>query len=197
MEDNIQDIIEGAQKRGYEARIRDIAYSLLRMRLSPNTAFTVVFGTPEAENDVSAYETMDKTAFLNRFVLGLVSPKNPEKPDADIIRELTQIVNKDTDNGNAMSFEDNREGIEKQIEEILALKKECPKDDIKTMALLQKTEADLRVKLNDKFGASEKSESQFIFPTRRFDMVCPHTNRECYQMTKEDAKKHWNLTEKE
>lgn len=194
--DNIQDILDAAEKRGHTIRIRDISYSILRLRLSPQTAYTVIFGVPVNENDVEDYETSLETKFLNRHIWDMMSPKETEKSDEDIIKELKNIAGSNETN-EQMSFEDNREGIERQIEEILELKGVCPKEDIKTMALLQKTEADLRVKLNDKFGASEKSESQYIFPTRRYDIICPHTNRECYQMTKEDAKKHWKLTEKE
>ena len=69
--------------------------------------------------------------------------------------------------------------------------------DLKTLALLQKTEADLRVKLNDKFGASEKAEDQYIVVQTKFNHICQWTNRECWLQTKEYAKEHWNLIEKD
>ena len=101
-----------------------------------------------------------------------------------------------------MTFEENREGIETQLREIVELKKEAMNPmgdeqgaDLKTLALLQKTEADLRVKLNDKFGAAEKTAEQYIIVQKKFDFICPHTRRECYQMTKDDAMKKWHLIE--
>lgn len=197
MESIIKKITDEAQKRGHDVRIRDIAYALLRVKFDDALiAFTVVFGTPDGDNAVNCYDEMESVRYLVRYFEQDLAPKAEENVAADIVREIKNR-NKDNAESNSMSFEENRAGIETQIKEILELKKECPKDDIKTMALLQKTEADLRSKLNDKFGASEKSESQYIFPTRRFDMVCPVTRRECYQVTKEDAMKHWNLVEKQ
>ena len=196
--DNIfQQITDDAKKRGYDVRIRDIAYALLRAKFGDALiSFTVVFGTPESDNAVTCYDEMDSVRYLVRYFIQDLAPKPEEKSAAEIVRELKKRENEGMTAEN-MSFEENRAGIETQIKEIVQLKIECPRDDIKTLALLQKTEADLRSKLNDKFGASEKSESQYIFPTRRFDMICPWTRRECYQMTKEDAMKHWKLIEKE
>lgn len=196
MESTIKKITDEAQKRGHEVRIRDIAYALLRVKFDDELiAFTVVFGAPDNDNAVACYNEMESVQYLVRYFERDLTPKVEERSMVDIIRE---IKNHDKENidSDSMSFEENRAGIETQIKEILELKKKCPEDDIKTMALLQKTEADLRSKLNDKFGASEKSESQYIFPTRRFDMVCPITRHECYQVTKEDAMTHWNLIEK-
>lgn len=196
MESVVKKIIDEAAKRAYDVRIRDIAYALLRVKFADTLiAYTVVFGTPENDNDVTCYDEMESVQYLVRYFEEDLAPKVEEKSAADIVKELKRRDKEETDSDN-MSFEENRAGIETQIKEILELKKECPRDDIKTMALLQKTEADLRSKLNDKFGASEKSDSNYIFPTRRFDMICPVTRHECYQVTKEDAMKHWNLIEK-
>lgn len=201
MKSKITKITEDAQKRGYEVRIRDIAYATLKSVLKDTTiAYTVVFGTPQKQSDVSDYDSMDSIKYLLRWFDKDLAPKviEKERPE-DVVKALKK--NENAEDG-ALSFEDNRAGIEKQIDEILELKKQligddgkC--DDVKTMATLQKTEADLRSKLNDKFGASEKSKEQYIIVQKKFDLICPHTHRECYQMTKEDAMRFWNLIEKE
>lgn len=192
----INRITKEADKRGHEVRIRDIAYALLRVKFDDMLiAYTVVFGTPEKDNDVVCYDEMESVRWLVEYFKKDLTPKVEDKSAAEIVKALKKRDKENVDS-DSMSFEENRAGIETQIKEILGLKKECPRDDIKTMALLQKTEADLRSKLNDKFGASEKSDSNYVFPTRRFDMVCPVTRQECYQVTKEDAMKHWNLIEK-
>lgn len=95
-----------------------------------------------------------------------------------------------------MTFEENRAGIEQQIREIRELigqATEAEPRDLKTLATLQKTEADLRSKLNDKFGASEKSEEQYILVQPKYNHICQHTRRECFLQTKEYAMEHWHL----
>lgn len=202
MNDKIQRITEDARKRGYEVRIRDIAYASLVATLGDeNIAYTVVFGTPQTEHDVADYTSMDSIKYLVEWFEEELAPKEvaKERPE-DIVKSFKK--KNDSDDSGSMSFEENRAGIEKQIEEILELKNQlfdadgnCT--DVKTMAALQKTEADLRSKLNDKFGASEKSKEQYVIVQKKFDFVCPYTRHECYQMDKEDAKKKWNLIEKE
>lgn len=201
MESVLKNITEEAKKRGYEVRIRDIAYALMKVYFKDElVAYTVAFGVPEKDNDVTCYDKLDSTKYLVRYLKKDLAPKEAKKDNADIIKALTQKKSENGEDGN-MTFEDNRAGIEKQIEEILELKRQLIDEDgkctdVKTMATLQKTEADLRSKLNDKFGASEKSSEQYIIVQKKFNFVCPHTHRECYQMDKEDAMKKWNLIEK-
>lgn len=205
MENILKHITEEAKKRGHEVRIRDIAYALMKVKFNDELiAYTVAFGVPEKDNDVKCYTKLDSTKYLVRWFEKDLAPKNDKKNDAEIIKAFTQKKSDDADNG-SMSFEENRAGIEKQIAEILELKKLCTwveengKEitDVKTLATLHKTEADLRAKLNDKFGASEKSSEQYIIVQPKYDTVCPHTRRECYQMTKERAMAMYNLVEKQ
>lgn len=204
MENLIKKITEDAKLRGYDVRIRDISYALLRARFNDELiAYTVVFGQPEKDNDVSDYESLESTQYLTRWFEKDLAPKEVEKKsNADIIKTLTANTKKsETSEDGSMTFEENRAGIELQIAEVLELKKQLIGEDgkctdIKTMASLHKTEMDARSRLNDKFGASEKSAEQYIIVQKKFDFVCPHTRRECYQMTKEDAMGKWNLIEK-
>ena len=200
--DRIKRITEDAKKRGYEVRIRDISYASLVATLGDeNIAYTVVFGTPQTDHDVADYNSLESVKYLIRWFEKDLAPKEIEKErPEDVIKNLKKKSN-DAEDG-SMSFEENRAGIEKQIAEVLELKKQlldangiC--SDLKTMAMLQKTEMDARAKLNDKFGASEKSSEQYIIVQKKFDFVCPYTRHECYQMDKEDAMKKWNLIEKE
>lgn len=203
MESVIKQISEQAKLRGYDVRIRDIAYALLKARLKDELiAYTVVFGTPGKDNDVTDYESLESTKYLVRWFEQDLAPKEIEKKaNADIIKDLIKNKKADDSDSGSMTFEENRAGIEKQIEEVLELKKQLIDEtgkctDVKTMSMLQKTEMDARSRLNDKFGASEKSAEQYIIVQKKFDFICPHTRRECYQMDKKDAMKKWNLIEK-
>lgn len=60
-----------------------------------------------------------------------------------------------------------------------------------------KMEADIRVKLNDKFDMDESDKKQhIIIVPQKHDYICPHTNRECSKMPSKDAcMKYYNLKE--
>lgn len=201
MESLIKHITDEAAKRGFDVRIRDISYALLRVRFDDELiAYTVVFGQPEKDNDVTDYESMESVQYLIRWFRKDLAPKEVEKKsNEDIVKELTSKANgSEASDDGAMTFEENRAGIEKQIAEILELKQQLYDEggkcsDAKTMATLQKTEADLRSKLNDKFGAAEKSAEQYIIVQPKFNTICEHTRRECWLQTREYAMKYWHL----
>ena len=58
-------------------------------------------------------------------------------------------------------------------------------------------EKDIRVKLQDKFEIQEEAKNQrLIIVPAKHDLICPHTNKECYKMpTKEACMKYYNLKE--
>lgn len=207
MKDKIKKITDNAHKRGHEVRIRDIAYACLKTVLGDeNIAYTVVFGAPQKSNDVKDYDSLDSVQYLIGVFEEDLAPKEIEKERPEDIIKALKKSKTDVDDSGSMTFEENRAGIETQIAEILELKKLCTwidpqtkreQTDVKTLATLHKTEADLRSKLNDKFGASEKSKEQYVIVQKKFDFCCPYTRHECYQMTKEDAMEKWNLIEKE
>ena len=63
-----------------------------------------------------------------------------------------------------------------------------PKDAIKI-------EADIRVKLNDKFNIEEEEgQKRIIVVPQKHDIICKFTNRECSAMpSKEACMKYYNL----
>lgn len=202
MKSVIQKIVDEASKRGHDVTIRNIAYALMRVKFEDKlTAYTVIHGAaPETDADVDCYDEMDSVQFLIRYFEKDLAPQIIEKESsADVVKSITSKRKKaDADSDGNMTFEENRAGIERQISEIRELieqAKVAEPVDLKTLAILQKTEADLRSKLNDKFGASEKSEEQYILVQPKFNTICPHTRRECWSQTKEFAMEHWHLIE--
>ena len=68
--------------------------------------------------------------------------------------------------------------------------------DTKELSSLIKIKADLRVKLNDKFGAGEKNEEQLIIVEKKYNHICERYNVECYLPTKEDLIEMFDLVER-
>lgn len=94
---------------------------------------------------------------------------------------------------NDISFEENKAGL---IELLNKLQQAIDNKEISTKDAL-KIEADVRTKLNDKFGASEKDNGNVVVVEPKFNYICPYTRRECYIHSKEECMKRYNLVEKE
>ncbi len=192
----LEKIIEEAKKHSYDVRVRDVGYATLVVGLGDeDLAHKLIFGD---DGNVATYKTLPHVKFLVNYLNAENLKRKESKEAEDIAKLIAKSKGKKTDNiDGSMTFEENREGIETQLREIVELKKEAMDSaegaDLKTLALLQKTEADLRVKLNDKFGAAEKTAEQYIIVQKKFDFVCPYTHHECYQMDKDDAMRKWHL----
>lgn len=192
----LEKIIEEAKKRSYDVRVRDVGYATLVVGLGDeDLAHKLIFGD---DGNIATYKELPHVKFLVNYLNAENLKRKESKEAEDIARLIAKSKGKKTDNiDGSMTFEENREGIETQLREIVELKKEAMDSaegaDLKTLALLQKTEADLRVKLNDKFGAAEKTAEQYIIVQPKFNHICEITRRECWLQTKEYAKEHWHL----
>lgn len=192
----IDKIIDDAKKHGYDVRIRDVGYAILCAKLDdPNMAYMLIFGD---DGNLETFSKLDRIKYLVRYFQSEKLQAKEKDEAAEIANLIAKSKGKKTDSDDgSMTFEENREGIEQQLREIVLLKKEAMSDeggtDLKTLALLQKTEADLRVKLNDKFGAAEKTAEQYIIVQPKFNRICPYTRHECYEMTEEYAMEHFHL----
>lgn len=192
----LEKIIEEAKKRSYDVRVRDVGYAVLVAGLGDdNLAHRLIFGD---DGNETTYRELPHIKYLVNYLKAEDLKKSESKEAEDIAKLIAQSKGKkQVNNDGSMTFEENREGIETQLREIVELKKEAMDSvdgaDLKTLALLQKTEADLRVKLNDKFGAAEKTAEQYIIVQPKYNKICPYTRHECYEMTEEYAMQQFHL----
>ena len=172
--EQIQSTIEDFKAKGKSVRVRDIAYTLLSKMFSDNNiAYQCLFGTEGYE----AYIADDMRAELEAYMT-----------DMGYIRNFST----DEDTG-GITFEENRRemaNLLKQTQDALDASLIEAKDGLKIMA-------DIRVKLNDKFKVESKQLAKMIVVEKKFDFICPHTRRECYQLDKDEAMRRWNLVEKQ
>lgn len=188
--ESLQEIVNLASKRGFEARIRDAAYALLRVRFDDKViAYTVVFGPPENDSAIANYDKSGLIKFLcDFFKKELVDDKQSKQKEQEQILELISKKSDATADAD-ITFEENKAAM---IELINRTEKALQENKIDTDKGL-KIIADLRVKLNDKFGAAEKSQDQFIIVAPKFNHICEQTHKECWLQTKEFAMKQWHL----
>lgn len=168
--EKINELIELGAKEGKPVRVRDISYVLLS----------------------SCYEDKE-VAYKSLF--GASSDGFEEYKSSDVVKFLESKINKKegkNGKGEDITFEENKAEIIKLIKETQdALEKGTiePKDALKI-------QADLRVKLNDKFSVNETVQEQLVIVNCKYNSVC-ECGRELYIPTKEDLMREYNLIEKQ
>lgn len=172
--EEIKETIEHFKDGNVSVRVRDIAYVLLsKMFDEPITAYQCLFGTIDGYDEYSSQE------MLRGVESYMVS--------AGFIRN----VHTDTDT-NTLTFDENKNELIAMIPKIEA--------DMESGVIEKKDGyarlVDIRTKLNDKFKVEKEKLNQQIVVEKKFDFICPHTRRECYQLDKEEAMKKFNLIEK-
>lgn len=190
-------IIEEAKRRSYDVRVRDVGYAVLAAVLDDeDLAHKLIFGDDGNER---TYRELPQIKYLINYLRAEDLKKNESKEAEDIAKLIANNKGKKNDDGDdiGLTYEENYAGAVEQLKRIEDLRTRCDPDDIKTLKDLEKAESDIRVRLVDKFNVQEKNVEQYVIVQKKFDFICPHTRRECYQMTKEDAMNKWNLVEKE
>ena len=170
--EKIKSTIEHFRDGGENVRVRDIAFTLLsEMFADSKTAYQCLFvGDGDGFDEYSSDPMREK---LKEYLTA-----------EGFIRSISD----DSDTG-TLTFEENKREMEALLRKTQKAMDDGlvdPKDGLKLIA-------DIRVKLNDKFKMERQHQERQIIVEKRFDFVCPHTRRECYQLDKEFAMKKWNL----
>lgn len=131
-------------------------------------------------------------AFVDKGLAAKVAYQEDEKPSNKVLSMLAEKL-KPFGIGavTTISKDENREELLKLLQRVQDAEREGtidPKDAIKI-------EADIRVKLNDKFNIEEEEgQRRIIVVPQKHDIICKWTSRECSAMpSKEACMKYYNL----
>lgn len=131
-------------------------------------------------------------AFVDKGLAAKVAYQEDDKPSNKVLSTLAEKL-KPFGIGavTTISKDENREELLKLLQRVQDAEREGtidPKDAIKI-------EADIRVKLNDKFNIEEEEgQKRIIVVPQKHDIICKFTNRECSAMpSKEACMKYYNL----
>lgn len=172
--ESIKSTIDHFKEEGREVRVRDIAYCLLsKMFMDNKTAYQCLFGNADGYEDYANDEMRSK---IEEYLTA-----------QGYIRSMSI----DADTG-GLTFEENK----KEMEALLRKTQDALDDGIIEAKDGLKIMADIRVKLNDKFKVEKQQKDRQIIVEKKFDFICPHTRRECYQLDKDFAMNKWDLIEK-
>lgn len=185
--EQIRQTINDCSKAGHSVGMRDLSYVLLCRHYEDRaTAYRILFGLDSDFNADYAY-TYDQTASINYLRDYVDFNLNTD----DITKKKKKKVSSSED----ISFEENKAEI---LNLIKATKQAFERGEIEAKDAL-KIEADLRVKLNDKFGANEQVQDQIVVVQQKYDSICARCGTEIARrpITKEEAMKMYDLIEKD
>lgn len=165
--ENIKAIIEAGSVAGHQIIVRDISFVLLcRMYEEKDLAYKSLF--PD-KDDLDNYIKQDKIKWLQGY--------------------MSKSFFSDEDN--SITFDENKKAILELIEET---KKRLENKEIEPKDAL-KIEADLRVKLNDKFKIQSETKEKVVIVEKKYNMICKH-GYECYLPSKQDLMEMYDLVER-
>lgn len=131
-------------------------------------------------------------SFVDKGLAAKVAYQEEDKPSSKVLSMLAEKL-KPFGIGavTTISKDENREELLKLLQRVQDAEREGtidPKDAIKI-------EADIRVKLNDKFNIEEEEgQRRIIVVPQKHDIICKWTSRECSAMpSKEACMKYYNL----
>jgi hypothetical protein len=175
--DRISTIIEDCKLLGYQVRVRDISFVILcKTYEDVNVAYKTIFGNDANEDVIQLYTKSKEIAYLKNYMEsnGLVGNKKKNKKKGSDEDDIT--------------FDENKAEIIKLIKET---QKALEEGKIKSADAL-KIQADLRVKLNDKFQVKDDSQDSLVIVNQKYNSICS-CGREIYIPTKEELIQKYNL----
>lgn len=184
--DQINKIVADCSKMGHDVKVRDISYVLLMQFYSDSsTAYKTLFDKDANKNTVDNYDRSRAIKFLKTYIeSNFLNEKEAKGKKASVTTPEKM---------DSISFDENRRGMESDIRAIEKMLDDDNILDSKEIASLIKTKADLRVKLNDKFGASDKTEQQIVIVQQKYSDVCEYCHHEIAVPTEEYLIKKYDL----
>lgn len=176
--------INDCKASGYEVKVRDVMFCLLKNMVDDSEIiYNSLFGQGDDAKFISNYEKSKPIKFLDKYINA--NYNNTKQTDTDNTKKK-KISEED------ISFEENKAELIKMLKDI----DDAMNDGQIEVKDAMKMKVDIRTKLNDKFGASEKSDEQrIVVVPPKFNHICEKTRTECWLQTKEYAMEHWGLIE--
>ena len=164
--DEIKEIIRDVKEGyGHDVTVKDIAFCVLsKVFNDEELAFKVLHGGKVGKKEREKYQASDKMIDLAVYL----NKNYTESP-------ATQSVS----HGTGVTFDELKSGMEddlRDIEDFINTNKDMLEP--KEMATLIGRKSDIRVKLAEKFGTSDKSEENRVVVIAKYNDICPYCHRE-------------------
>lgn len=155
--DKIKKLTYDGQQIGQEVRMRDVAFYILAGVFDDKgLAYRTIFDSAAEDEEVEIYSG----GSMQKFIKSWMTENN------------SQAIS------DSLTFSENKAALIEMLNEINEL--EANNELSHKDALKYKT--DIRVKLQDRFSVQDEEKSTIVVVPKKFDMICKHTHRECYQL---------------
>lgn len=179
-DDEIMNIVDGCRNAGYEVGLRDISFSLLSMMYANDTfAYRTVFGNDD--KNYNAYVKDGKVTYLKSYI------------KANVVNAILFGKRDEESKTSDITFDENKAEM---IALIKAAQDALENNEIEAKDAL-KIQADLRIKLNDKFKVNADVKDSVVFVEQKYNSVCEYCGHEIYIPTEEELIKKFNLIRKQ
>lgn len=189
---DITEILDACKSHDYRPSKQDIAFWIMEGIIGTEAAGFLLWKGPLS--DPSKYRNSSKSKLIRKMlnakgIFDNITSDRGEKTIAGINEVKEKISGVD-----AVTADTNKKALIQQISDIERLIKTGDFDREKGYALI----AQIRFRLQDKFELERsEDERRIIVVPHKFDMVCPHTNRECtFRPSKAECIKQYGLVEK-
>lgn len=166
--DRIKKITEDGRSQNLDIRVRDIAFHVLEKTFGDaEIAYRTIFDAMAGPDDVEFYKSGEVQKFIQLWM---------RQYNAQAISD-------------SLTFAENKAALIDMLNEIddqVAAKEIAYKDALKM-------KADIRIKLQDKFAVTDEDKGTIVVVPPKYNKICPHTQRECYEMTAEYAMQQFHL----
>lgn len=168
--DQVKGIISELKEQGYSVGMKDISYVLLcRFFQDHQLAFRTLF-QDQADLPFELYDQCDRVIAIGDFL------------DTNY-HEDSVVVGETKKPDETISFDELKKGLVEDMKSLEALRDMKTEDgepalDAKEMATVVGRIADLRVKLTEKYGATQKEDNHRVIVVSKYTKVCPHCGRE-------------------
>ena len=175
----IKEIIEDCKSKGFDIKVRDISFMLLSMHMPEDIAYKSVFYSDET--NFEEYNSSSRVVFLKSYWR------------FNVTDELTSNVQETK----GITYDENKAAMERLIRDLTDSINRDDYADEKSKITAQKTVADLRIKLSEKFNISDGNKEHVVQVEHKYNDVCKYCNHEISVPTKEELMKRYNLIEKQ
>lgn len=176
-EDRIKEIIEDCKDKGYEIKVRDISFMILSKYMPDDIAYKSLFYSEDLSSE--EYVASTKIVFLKSYWKYNINE--------EMFNSVADVK--------GITYDENKSAMEQLIRDLTRSIENDDYSDEKSKITAQKTVADLRIKLSEKFNVASENKEQVVQVETKFNFICPHTRKECFQPSLEEIKKKYNLIE--
>lgn len=176
--DDMRAYIDAATKEGLDVGVRDLAYALLnRVFEKPVYSFKTVFSN-DSTKTFQSYRTSRKAAFTEEYI-----DKHFTMEEKIAIDDDEEVTEREDVAGANLTFDEIKAGLEEDLQSLISLRdakdaEGLPMLEPKDMASVVGRIADIRTKLVEKFGSTEKKVEHRVVVNQKYNSICEYCGHE-------------------